>query len=389
MYVQAMVREAALCGYDNYLVAGVRSDNCDEMEFIEQDKTMLVKFHNADVSHHIPGMSDVMPYESVRFCDLSEEELSKYEAAFSKILQKAVDKFKPDIIHSHHLWIVSSLARQLFPKIPFVTSCHGTDLRQFQNCAHLRDRVLKGCKRIDTVLALSKDQKDEIIRLYNILPEKIEITGGGFNNDLFYLEIKPKPDPVQLNFAGKLSNAKGVPWLLRALREISFPNWQLQLVGSGTGEEKELCLKLAKEMGDKIIIHGAIPQEKLAELMRRSHIFILPSFYEGLALVILEALASGCRIVTTDLPGIKEILGNYETDFINLVKIPRLRNTDQPYKEDEDKFEQDLKDTIQQQIFAAQEYPQIDLTSIQSKIDSFTWRGVFEKVKEVYLQILS
>lgn len=389
MYVQAMIREAEMCGYDNFLVAGVHSDNCDEIDFIKQDKIMLVKFHNADVSHHIPGMSDVMPYESVRFCDLSEEELCEYEMAFSKTLQKAVNKFKPDIIHSHHLWIVSSLTRQLFPKIPFITSCHGTDLRQFQNCAHLRKRVLKGCEQIDTVLALSKDQKKEIIRLYKFKPEKVIVVGAGYNHDLFYPEIKPKPDPVQLIYAGKLSNAKGVPWLLRAMKEINSPDWQLQLVGSGTGEENELCLELAEEMGNKVCIHGAIPQENLAKLMRRSHIFILPSFYEGLALVILEALASGCRIVVTDLPGAKEVLDDYETDFINLVKIPRLRNLDQPYKEDENKFEQDLKKAIQQQIYAAKEYPQIDLTSIQNKIDSFTWTGVFEKVKEVYLQSLS
>ena len=207
-------------------------------------------------------------------------------------------------------------------------------------------KSVKGCKQIDKVLALSEDQKAEIIRLYNIQPEKIKVTGAGFNKEIFFPETKPIPYPVQLVYAGKLSNAKGVPWLLRALKEISSPDWQLQLIGSGTGEEKEHCLLLAKEFGDKVCIHGAIPQEKLAEIIRRSHIFILPSFYEGLALVILEALASGCRIVVTDLPGAKEILGNYEADFINLVKIPRLRHTDQPYKEDENKFEQDRKSVV-------------------------------------------
>ena len=60
---------------------------------------------------------------------------------------------------------------------------------------------------------------------------------------------------------------------------------------------------------------------------------ILPSFYEGLPLVILEGLASGCRIVATDLPGTKEVLGNSDADFITLVKTPRLRFTDQPYRE--------------------------------------------------------
>ena len=143
IYVQAMIREATAFGYDNFLVAGFGSTGCDDTGCIEQDKSIFVNFYNADVSYQIPGMSDVMPYESTKFCDLSEEELCEYEKAFSKSLQNAVDRFKPDVIHSHHLWIISSITRQLFPDIPIVTSCHGSDLRQFQNCLHLQKRVLK------------------------------------------------------------------------------------------------------------------------------------------------------------------------------------------------------------------------------------------------------
>jgi len=392
IYVQAMIREANACGYDNYLVAGVRSDCSDETDCIEQDKYMFVNFHNADVSYHIPGMSDVMPYESTRFCtrfcDLSEENLCEYEKAFSEILQNAVHKFKPDIIHSHHLWIVSSLARRLFPNIPMVTTCHGSDLRQFQNCAHLQEKVLSGCRKIDVVMALSEAQKKDIIRFYNLSPEKIIVTGAGYNDSLFYLDTKPDPDPVQLVYAGKLSNAKGVPWFLRALQSISSPAWLLHLLGSGSGEEKDHCLMLAKELGEKVRVYGAVLQKSLAKIMRHSHILVLPSFYEGLPLVILEGLASGCRIVATDLPGTKEILGSSDTDFITLVRTPRLRFTDQPYREDEHSFEQNLKKAIQQQINAVSKCAQIDLSPIQDKLDSYTWTGIFKKVREAYLTSL-
>jgi len=388
IYVQAMIREAAACGYDNYLIAGVCSDGCDDTDCIEQNKSMFVNFHHGDVSYHIPGMSDVMPYESTRFCDLSEEDLCEYEKAFSEILQNAVHKFQPDIIHSHHLWIVSSLARQLFRNIPMVTTCHGSDLRQFQNCPHLQEKVLLGCREIDVVMALSETQKNDIIRFYNLAPEKIIVAGAGYNDCLFYLDPKPNPDPVQLVYAGKLSNAKGVPWFLRALQSISSPAWQLHLLGSGSGKEKEHCLVLAKELGEKVRVYGALPQKSLAKIMRRSHILVLPSFYEGLPLVILEGLASGCRIVATDLPGTKEILGGFLTDFITLVKTPRLRFTDQPYREDEYPFEQNLKKAIWQQINAASKCAQIDLSPIQDKLDSYTWTGIFKKVREAYLTCL-
>ena len=141
IYDQAMIREAYACGYENFMVAGVCSDGGDKTDCIEQDNSMFVNFHNADLSNHMPGMSDVMPYESTRFCDLSEEDLCEYEKAFSGIIQNAVNKFDPDIIHSHHLWIVSSMARRQFPNIPMVTTCHGSDLRQFQNCPQIRKNL--------------------------------------------------------------------------------------------------------------------------------------------------------------------------------------------------------------------------------------------------------
>ncbi|MGD8208999.1 MAG: glycosyltransferase family 4 protein [Desulfobacterales bacterium] len=388
IYVQAMMREASACGYDNYLVAGIPSDGCDVSECIAQDNAMFVTFHNADVSYQIPGMSDVMPYESTRFCDLSEKDLCEYENAFSEILRHAVARFKPDIIHSHHLWIVSSLVRRLFPDIPLVTTCHGSDLRQFQNCAHLQERVLIGCRKIDRVMALSAAQKKEIVRLYHLSPKEIIIVGAGYNDGLFYSDIKPNPDPVQLVYAGKLSNAKGVPWLLRALKSIRSPLWQLNLLGSGSGEEKERCLGLARELGERVRVYGALSQKGLAKIMRHSHILVLPSFYEGLPLVILEALASGCRIVATDLPGTKELLGDDDTDFITLVRTPRLRFSDQPYREDEQSFEKNLEKAIRQQMNAVSKGGQFDLSPIQEKLEAHTWTGIFKKVREVYLSCL-
>jgi len=59
IYVQAMIREASAYGYDNYLVAGIRSDCFVDTDCIEQDNNTFVNFHNADLYYHIPAMSDV------------------------------------------------------------------------------------------------------------------------------------------------------------------------------------------------------------------------------------------------------------------------------------------------------------------------------------------
>jgi glycosyltransferase involved in cell wall biosynthesis len=385
IFVEAMIREAAALGHDNFLVAGLSSDDGQYPDCIEPDKSMFVHFPAAEVCYDIPGMSDVMPYESSRFCDLTEEQLYAYEQAFTNVVQKAVDRFKPDIIHSHHLWIVSSIARQLLPDIPLVTTCHGSDLRQFQNCPHLQGQVLAGCREIDIVMALTVAQKKQIVDLYKLAPENITVAGAGYDQSLFLPETKPEPDPVQLVYAGKLSKAKGVPWLLRALQSIKSPAWQLHLVGGGSGVEKEHCLKLAGESRTRVHVHGALPQENLARIVRQSHILVLPSFFEGLPLVILEALASGCRVVATDLPGTRAIIGRSQTELISLVSTPRLHSIDKPFPEDEHLFERELSNAIQLQINAVHDCAETDLTSIQERLDHYTWNSVFNRVTEVYM----
>ena len=193
---------------------------------------------------------------------------------------------------------------------------------------------------------------------------------------------------MQLVYAGKLSYAKGVPWFLRALSKIHALPWQLHLVGGGSGAEKQACLRLADKLGERVKVHGAVSQQDLAAIMKQSHIFILPSFYEGLPLVVLEALACGCRVIATRLPGINEILGKLQTRLISLVKIPRLHAIDSPVEEDEKKFEDNLENALKVQIAAAMSQPQVDLSPIADIMVSFSWAGVFERVGRVYFEAL-
>lgn len=388
IYLQAMLREAASRGHKNYLVAGIQSHLPPALGCIDEKECRFVKFSDADIAYNIVGMSDVMPYESTRFCDLSTDDLVAYERSFSTILTDAVDTFQPDIIHSHHLWIVSSLTRRLFPDIPVVTTCHGTDLRQFQNCGHLQQKVLSGCRKIDAVMALSEVQKREIVQRYDISSNKIFVVGAGYNDSLFFHANKPVPVPVQLVYAGKLCNAKGVPWFLEALGEVNSPAWQLHLAGSGSGEEKDNCLQMAALLGKRVTVHGAVPQEQLAGIMRQSHIFVLPSFFEGLPLVLLEAIASGCRIVATELPGVAEVLGDVRENFIDLVQMPRLHQLDRPWPEDEAVYTKHLTQALRRQISAARDCPNIDLSNIEDKIASFSWSGIFQKVQAVYNSVV-
>ncbi len=98
-------------------------------------------------------MSDVMPYPSTVFSSMTKDQICRYETAFRQVLQKARKKFRPDLIHTHHLWIVSKTARQVFHDLPMVTSCHGTCLRQHVLCTGLDLDIGNAMSAIDAVCA--------------------------------------------------------------------------------------------------------------------------------------------------------------------------------------------------------------------------------------------
>ncbi len=455
-YIQAILKCSTQNGHDNFLIAGVQGDFSLSSHIIPYEKTMFVRFNgiglksvdlkSVDLDYPLPGMSDVMPYKSTIFSTLTPAQISDYENTFAKVIKEVADKFKPDIIHSHHLWIVSAVTRELLPDIPMVTTCHGTCLRQFAICEDIGRRISPTIKKIDRVMALSNYQKQEIIRIHNIDPEKIDVVGGGYDENLFYLAQKSLPPPVEILYAGKLSHSKGVPWLLKAMKKIAnqnylrvkdscsssnnknlfsfLPTWHLHLAGGGSGLEKDECLELAKELNsisqshslddsensnkiksdnqfrNRVTVHGPLSHEELAALMKKSHLFILPSFFEGLPLVLMEALACGCKVITTSLPGTCEVLGscdsfllensesaiskNSNNNMVTLVELPELETVDKPYSRDLEELEIRLCEHIVKVINNLITNPEPNHGEIERLTKNYTWNSVFKRIESVY-----
>ncbi len=387
-YLQAIIKYASLKGHISFLVAGIQGGFRLDPSLIHQKNCRFIRFDGKDLDFPIPGMSDVMPYQSSVFSQLSGQQLDTYEKTFRDVILRAVLTFQPDIIHSHHLWIASATARSCVPDLPMVTTCHSTCLRQFSLCAHLGQTMSPSFRKIDRVMALSAFQKEEIANIHGIVPEQIEVVGGGYDETLFFHTRKFSAGPVELLYAGKLSRSKGVPWLLQALRQLEDVPWVLHLAGDGSGAEKQLCLDLAERFGSRVIIHGSLEHVQLAALMRKAHIFILPSFSEGLPLVLMEALASGCRLITTSLPGIREILGGVTSSMIKMIDIPELETIDAPYEKDLHSLEDLLATVLRDSIQEAAEKREPDMEVVRKMTAGYTWSQVFDKVEGVYRRAL-
>jgi glycosyltransferase involved in cell wall biosynthesis len=385
--VQSLMREARKKGHETYLLAGV--DAGEGIPPAESaDSCSVVEFGTDALPFAVVGMSDVMPYPSTRFCDLSASTIAHYENCFKEKMLEAVRYFKPHLIHSHHLWILTSLARKTIIDIPIAASCHGSDLRQFHLCPSLRERVLSGCSSIDGVLVLSSAQKREVRQLYGIPEERLEITGIGFDESLFRSGEKSRGGEVHILYAGKLSRAKGVVWLLDALESIQHLPWHFHIAGSGTGQEAEEVREAASRLAQRVTLHGALPQPRLAGLMAKAHIFVLPSFYEGFPLVLVEALACGCRLIASALPGVKEIFSQGKLgSMLRLVAMPSMSGPDTPVESDLPDFVERLKVALISQIAGIRSKEALSGSEIADFLGNYTWEKVFERVEKVYQRV--
>ncbi|MCK9174737.1 MAG: prephenate dehydratase [Desulforhopalus sp.] len=393
--LQNILRQARAAGHENFLVSGISEGvTPSSLDMIDAGQCRFVNFGEPPLIFPIPGMSDVMPCKSSRFGDLSDDQLNLYEEAWGTAIADALQTFQPDIIHSHHLWIVSAIARQLSTgvNIPQVISCHSTDLHQYQSHPQLRKRV-ETCREADRVFALSEEQKREIIKYFTIAEEKITIVGGGINTEIFYShKEKPAPPPVQIVYSGKLSRARGVNWLLEAMTGFTPEEAHLHLAGSDTGEEAIQCLQRGKQLEKcgLVTVHGSLPQPELAKLMRQSHLFVLPAFQEDLPLVLLEALACGCRLACTDLPDCVELLGRAKSGLVELVALPDPASLAMPEKIDQELFQNWLYNTLRTLVDKIKQSPQLSVEEkleCQSIIARSSWHDVFTRINKVYMKL--
>jgi len=127
-------------------------------------------------------------------------------------------------------------------------------------------------------------------------------------------------EPVIL-YAGVLTPLKGVHHLLHAFAKVAreFPKARLEIVGRD--ENPKYAEELRQEvfrlrLNGRVSFVGEVPQVELANRMRRSRVFVLPTYSEGLPRVVFEAMATGVPVIATAVSGIPEIIQNEITGFL-------------------------------------------------------------------------
>ncbi len=190
-----------------------------EHNFNILDTVYEVEFEGKDLDFPIVGMSDIMPYNNTLYKDMTEEMVNSWENAFREKLLKAKEEFNPDVIITHHLWMLSSIVCEIFNDRKILGVCHNTDIRQAEKNPVMKEKYVLNLDKLDKVLALSSGQIDEIAKVFNYPKENIINIGAGYNEKVFFpLKEYPKKDKVEIIYAGKFDESKGFFELIKAFR---------------------------------------------------------------------------------------------------------------------------------------------------------------------------
>jgi starch synthase len=164
----------------------------------------------------------------------------------------------------------------------------------------------------DAITVPSSVAKRSFLQM-GIAPEKVHVIPYGVRLDQFTRTENPQSDSFEVLFAGQVSLRKGIPYLLQAFARLKHPKKRLTIVGSIQDDVRALLPTLPTE---EVIMTGSLPQAQLAKRMSASHLLVLPSIEEGLALVQGQALACGCPVLATVATGAEDLFTDGQQGFI-------------------------------------------------------------------------
>ena len=138
--------------------------------------------------------------------------------------------------------------------------------------------------------------------------EKLKIVHCGIDPRRY--EKAVNTDGHQLLFVGRMAQVKGVPLLLNAVASLSKSHPKTHLTLIGDGPDRAALEKQAETLGiiDHVSFEGYQSQAAVSKALSASDIFVLPSFAEGVPVVLMEAMAAKRAVLTTRIAGIPELI---------------------------------------------------------------------------------
>lgn len=302
---------------------------CPEKKEFGKNKIYFVKTPFPGVFHNHPDYPKAKKYS-----EMTSLEFTQYLLPYLEATVKAVEEFKPNIIHVQHVsflvWVADYI-KDLY-NIPFVVSVHGPDLNTAVQDRRIRLLTKHALLRASRIFPNSLDTKNRFYSLFGIgFRRKTRTVFPGVDIDLYskpasLTEMEKKyhlRGKKLVIYVGRLDKEKGVDYLIKAAKDIDA---EIYILGGGD-YQKELE-KLVKELKlDNVHFMGYFGQgtvKNLRKFYQRADVVVVPSIgKEAFGLVILEAMAARTPVVASNIGGIPNIVKDGKTGFLVRPRAPK------------------------------------------------------------------
>lgn len=248
---------------------------------------------------------------------LNLENIKNFFAVY-KAAAKEVKQTKPDVFYLHSSIGVALLKDLLVLRhVKKKTGCktvlhiHFADIEKIlTGKGFLDNRILSFMKKYaDGVVFLSQQTMEQFVSR-GLKREKCRVI---YNfSTLTYQETElfsgEETEHVNFLFVGSIDSRKGIFDSLAVLEEIEKPYILHVCGGFGNADNEAQFRVYQKKLGEKVRFHGFVKGDEKRELFRSADVLLLPSYGEGLPVVILEAFSAGCGVITTNVGAIPEIV---------------------------------------------------------------------------------
>ncbi|MDX7953222.1 glycogen synthase [Lichenihabitans sp. Uapishka_5] len=257
--------------------------------------------------------------------------------AYARSLAMAKDTLDAELVHCH-TWYTDMggvLAGKLWG-IPNILTIHSLEplrpwkVEQLGNGYHLSAWMERtAIEAADGIVAVSRETKADVLRLFDIDPAKVHVIHNGIDLDQYKavagtdVLTRHGIDPKRpfLLFVGRITRQKGIIHLVNAIPHID-PDLQIVLCAGAPDtpeigrEMAEGVAKAAAERPGVIWISEMLPRADVIQLYTHAAVFCCPSVYEPFGIINLEAMACSTAVVATKVGGIPEVVVPEETGLL-------------------------------------------------------------------------
>jgi len=247
-------------------------------------------------------------------------------------LRSLLRRLTPDVLNLHYL-LPTGLAGQWWARrlgIPTVTTLIGMDVYDphYRPAAPWRSLMRRAVQRTQAVVCISSFVRSVVEREYppapgvpcRVIPHGVDVKTfhPRMRDDELRREYGVGPEEPLVLTVQRLYPRKGVGTFLEAAARIARDRPQARFVVAGEGPERPVLERRAAELGlsARVLFTGAVPAARLPALYAAADVFAFHTFHEGLGIVLLEAQASGCPVVTTAAGGTLDIVRDGDSGLL-------------------------------------------------------------------------